>query len=149
VGGGGDAGGGGCQGPGARGDPPATKTRRGGTSSALHLPELKSSERKAFFIYSASTKTKPTMAGASAKRLAKELTEMEKNPLPWAKAQPVGDSLYKWRASITGPVTTPSLSFCLPFQQERTPYENGTFNLELEMPPEYPFKAPKVAPPNS
>jgi len=70
------------------------------------------------------------MVGASAKRLAKELKEMEKNPLTWARAQPVGDSLYKWRASISGP--------------ERTPYEKGTFNLELEMPPEYPFKAPKV-----
>ncbi|KAL6071199.1 UBC core domain-containing protein [Balamuthia mandrillaris] len=70
------------------------------------------------------------MAGASAKRLAKELKEMEKNPLPWAKAEPTGDSLYKWKAIITGP--------------ENTPYDKGSFQLELEMPPEYPFKAPKV-----
>jgi len=44
------------------------------------------------------------MAGASARRLAKELQEMEKKPLDWATAAPVGDNLYKWKASITGPV---------------------------------------------
>ncbi|ELR18591.1 ubiquitin conjugating enzyme, putative, partial [Acanthamoeba castellanii str. Neff] len=51
---------------------------------------------------------------------------------------------------------TPSLGVCWPgwrqFVQmegyhrgpEKTPYEKGSFSLELEMPPEYPFKAPKV-----
>lgn len=108
------------------------------------------------------------MAGASAKRLAKELQEMEKKPLPWASAGPVGDNLYKWKATIEGPVRSlPSLHnqalfinhlyICIftlrhswisraPFHtiQEKTPYEKGSFALELEMPPEYPFKAPKV-----
>merc|ERR1711879_148362 len=80
--------------------------------------------------YSPVNSSKRTMAGASAKRLAKELKEMEKGPLPWASAGPVGDNLYKWKAIIEGP--------------EKTPYEKGSFSLELEMPPEYPFKAPKV-----
>jgi len=70
------------------------------------------------------------MAGASAKRLAKELRELERNPLDWATAAPVGDNLYQWQATITGP--------------EKTPFAKGRFNLELTMPPEYPFKAPSV-----
>jgi len=69
-------------------------------------------------------------SSASAKRLAKEVKEMEKTPLTWAKCVPSGDSLYKWKASITGP--------------ENTPFENGKFQLELEMPPEYPFKHPNA-----
>jgi len=68
--------------------------------------------------------------GASARRLAKELKEMEKTPLEWATAAPVDENLYKWKATITGP--------------DNTPFEGGRFDLELEMPLEYPFKAPKV-----
>ncbi len=45
------------------------------------------------------------MAGASARRLGKELKELEKTPLAWAKAAPVGDDLYKWKATIVGPVS--------------------------------------------
>jgi hypothetical protein len=32
---------------------------------------------------------------------------MEKGPLPWASAGPVGDNLYKWKAIIEGPVRFP------------------------------------------
>jgi ubiquitin-protein ligase len=92
---------------------------------------------------------------------------MEKGPLPWASAGPVGDNLYKWKAVIEGPVRHPTshlrsfpllcsllrefaceatmtLPIYLSYPQEKTPYEKGSFSLELEMPPEYPFKAPKV-----
>jgi len=55
------------------------------------------------------------MAGASARRLAKELQEMEKKPLDWATAAPVGDNLYKWKASITGPVCIASYLVALKF----------------------------------
>eukprot|EP01087_Luapelamoeba_hula_P008236 TRINITY_DN204_c0_g1_i1.p1 TRINITY_DN204_c0_g1~~TRINITY_DN204_c0_g1_i1.p1 ORF type:complete len:151 (-),score=20.70 TRINITY_DN204_c0_g1_i1:156-608(-) len=70
------------------------------------------------------------MAGASQRRLAKELTEIERSPLEWAQAAPIGDNLYRWKATITGP--------------DGSPFEGGKFELELEMPLEYPFKAPKA-----
>eukprot|EP01090_Pellita_catalonica_P018636 TRINITY_DN6080_c0_g1_i2.p1 TRINITY_DN6080_c0_g1~~TRINITY_DN6080_c0_g1_i2.p1 ORF type:complete len:144 (-),score=10.38 TRINITY_DN6080_c0_g1_i2:14-409(-) len=69
--------------------------------------------------------------GTGQKRLLKEFAAMKKNPQDWAKAQPVSDdNLFLWRATIIGP--------------EKSPFAKGKFQLELEMPSEYPFKAPKV-----
>jgi hypothetical protein len=45
-------------------------------------------------------------------------------------AQPDGDNLYKWSASIQGPAGTP--------------YEGYAFDVSMEIPTEYPFKPPKV-----
>jgi len=36
----------------------------------------------------------------------------------------------KWKVTIQGP--------------EKSPYENGIFNIEVEIPQEYPFKPPKL-----
>eukprot|EP01088_Endostelium_zonatum_P018903 TRINITY_DN625_c0_g1_i1.p1 TRINITY_DN625_c0_g1~~TRINITY_DN625_c0_g1_i1.p1 ORF type:complete len:162 (-),score=50.67 TRINITY_DN625_c0_g1_i1:46-501(-) len=69
-------------------------------------------------------------SATSAKRLAKELAELEKSPLPWATAKPNGDDLFKWKVTLIGP--------------EKTPFEKGNFQLEMVMPPEYPFKNPQI-----
>ncbi|CAM9211387.1 unnamed protein product [Heterosigma akashiwo] len=65
-----------------------------------------------------------------AKRLQKELQALEKAPLDFVTAGPAGDDIMKWQAMLVGPANTP--------------YEGGVFNLELDFPAEYPFKAPKV-----
>ena len=64
------------------------------------------------------------------KRLNKEFADLCNTPLPWCKCQLQGDNLYKWKAVIQGP--------------EGSPYENGSFQLEIEIPIEYPFKPPKM-----
>jgi len=67
----------------------------------------------------------------ASKRLQKELNDfMTTNPLPWAKVNLQGENLYKWKATIQGP--------------EKSPYENGVFNIDIEIPHEYPFKPPKL-----
>lgn len=63
-------------------------------------------------------------------RLQKEFKDLAANPLPWATVSLVNDDLFKWSLSVNGP--------------ENSPYEKGVFDLEIELPPEYPFKAPKV-----
>eukprot|EP01111_Echinosteliopsis_oligospora_P000889 TRINITY_DN110_c0_g1_i1.p1 TRINITY_DN110_c0_g1~~TRINITY_DN110_c0_g1_i1.p1 ORF type:complete len:147 (-),score=38.98 TRINITY_DN110_c0_g1_i1:195-635(-) len=65
-----------------------------------------------------------------AKRLQKELADFAKEAPDWCSAGLAGDSLYKWKAHIEGP--------------SDSPYEKGKFQLELEVPPEYPFKPPKI-----
>eukprot|EP01156_Anaeramoeba_ignava_P003276 Anaeramoba_ignava/a221637_319.p1 GENE.a221637_319~~a221637_319.p1 ORF type:complete len:154 (+),score=45.47 a221637_319:55-462(+) len=55
---------------------------------------------------------------------------MAKKPSTNVTAGPIGDDLLKWKATIQGP--------------KDTPYEGGKFQLIMEFPNEYPFKAPKV-----
>ncbi|KXS15141.1 ubiquitin-conjugating enzyme [Gonapodya prolifera JEL478] len=67
---------------------------------------------------------------SSAKRLQKELAEISLNPPPNCSAGPRGDSLFDWVATLQGP--------------PGSPYEGGTFFLDVQFGPEYPFRAPKV-----
>ncbi|KAJ1462932.1 ubiquitin conjugating enzyme E2 B [Pelagophyceae sp. CCMP2097] len=67
---------------------------------------------------------------ASIKRLQKELTEFEKNPLEDVSVGIDGDNLLKWQAMLTGP--------------PGTPYAGGCFSIDVDIPAEYPFKAPKL-----
>ena len=52
------------------------------------------------------------------------------NPPPGVCVYSLDDSLYNYRAEITGP--------------EGSPYENGTFELELVLSNRYPFEPPKL-----
>ncbi|EGC34212.1 hypothetical protein DICPUDRAFT_48481 [Dictyostelium purpureum] len=69
------------------------------------------------------------MANAT-KRLQREYTDLVKAPPTWVNASLVGDNLQKWKASVQGP--------------EGTPYEKGTFNIDIDFPNEYPFKPPTI-----
>ena len=65
-----------------------------------------------------------------ARRLNKELSDLQNNPTDFATAGPVGEDLLHWNAMLMGP--------------PNTPYDGGVFNVDLVFPAEYPFKPPKV-----
>ena len=68
----------------------------------------------------------------AAKRLAKELTNMHKNPPKGIVLEPSGpnESLMQWRAVIDDP--------------DHSPYAGGKFVLQLDIPADYPMKPPVV-----
>ena len=70
--------------------------------------------------------------GAEAVRLHKELADCSGEG--WAvagvKAEAVGDDMRHWRGALRGP--------------EGTPYDGGLFELDIVIPPGYPFDAPKI-----
>ena len=64
------------------------------------------------------------------KRLQNELRDILKDTTGKLLANMIGNDITKWRAIIFGP--------------EDTPYENGTFVLNIEFGKDYPFKPPIV-----
>ena len=66
----------------------------------------------------------------AARRLAKELEDLKKDPPANCSAGPVEDNIFNWKAQMYGP--------------EGTPYEGGIFNLDIFFPTEYPWKPPMV-----
>jgi len=61
----------------------------------------------------------------------KELQDNSKNSKQQqVEARMVGDNLRKWKGKIFGPADTP--------------YEGGTFIVDIEIPADYPFKPPKM-----
>jgi len=67
-------------------------------------------------------------------RIMKELKELQDNSKnskqQQVEARMVGDNLRKWKGKIFGPADTP--------------YEGGTFIVDIEIPADYPFKPPKM-----
>mmetsp|Transcript_73954 Transcript_73954/g.130633 ORF Transcript_73954/g.130633 Transcript_73954/m.130633 type:complete len:165 (-) Transcript_73954:35-529(-) len=64
------------------------------------------------------------------KRIQTELQHMEKESIPSVCAGPVGEDIFHWQAVLMGPADTP--------------YSFGTFFLDIVLPPDYPFRAPRV-----
>ncbi len=66
----------------------------------------------------------------STARINKEFSDIGDNPIDRCEVNFQGEDMTKWDAKIQGP--------------EGSPYEAGTFLLELDFSDNYPFKAPKV-----
>ncbi|RMZ89126.1 hypothetical protein DV736_g3643, partial [Chaetothyriales sp. CBS 134916] len=68
------------------------------------------------------------MAGHRARRVGKELADIRSDSLSHITVEPVGDSVSKLVGQFQGP--------------PGTPYEGGTFDVDIQIPNEYPFKPP-------
>jgi ubiquitin-conjugating enzyme E2 D/E len=67
----------------------------------------------------------------ASKRINKEFADLRKNSPENCSAGPSDEDIFKWDATIMGPIGTP--------------YEGGIFNLRIEFPQNYPFSPPKIA----
>jgi len=64
------------------------------------------------------------------RRIQKELRDLESNPIEGITAEPVGDDLFHWSGSVRGP--------------SNTPYEGGTFYIDITFPDDYPDHGPAI-----
>lgn len=70
------------------------------------------------------------MTSQTAKRIQKELADIQKDPPCNCSASPKEDNIYEWEAFIVGP--------------DHTPYARGMFLLDITFPADYPIRAPIV-----
>ncbi|GAA5947874.1 hypothetical protein JCM3765_001123 [Sporobolomyces pararoseus] len=71
------------------------------------------------------------VGGMSQKRIAKELADLKKDTPPGVTCAPSrDDSIFEWDATIEGPPDSP--------------YQGYQFKLHITLPPDYPFRPPKV-----
>ena len=68
------------------------------------------------------------MAGHRARRIGKELADIKGDNHSHIKVEPLGDSMTELMGCFQGP--------------PGTPYEGGTFEVDIKIPNEYPFKPP-------
>ncbi|KAJ3411971.1 hypothetical protein HDV05_001449 [Chytridiales sp. JEL 0842] len=76
------------------------------------------------------------------RRIQRELADIQNTPPTSFSAGPSNDDLFKWEALLFGPFEGTAFTGC--FGLEKTPFEGGTFKLQLELSTDYPFKPPKV-----
>ncbi|KAG1754461.1 ubiquitin-conjugating enzyme/RWD-like protein [Suillus lakei] len=64
------------------------------------------------------------------RRIQKELQDITNRPLDGITVEPEADNLLVWKCSVKG--------------SSDSPYKNGTFQFKIELPMNFPFKAPSV-----
>ncbi|KAG1782782.1 ubiquitin-conjugating enzyme/RWD-like protein [Suillus placidus] len=64
------------------------------------------------------------------RRIQKELQDITNRPLDGISVEPEADNLLVWKCSVKG--------------SSDSPYKNGTFHFKIELPMNFPFKAPSV-----
>ena len=65
------------------------------------------------------------------RRIQRELLDIKNNPVQDITITPQEGDAYHWKATIAGPA--------------ETPYEKGTFVIDIKFPQDYPFKPPKMS----
>ncbi|KAL1925568.1 uncharacterized protein VTP21DRAFT_451 [Calcarisporiella thermophila] len=108
------------------------ESRRSSTPDSSHLSSSDTNSPSSTDLAKKAKLNAPTCSGksVSARRIKKELAEMNLDPPPNVIASPKGDNLFEWSAIITGPADTP--------------YAGGKFFLDVKFPQDYPFKPPKI-----
>jgi ubiquitin-protein ligase len=64
------------------------------------------------------------------RRIQKELRDIQNNPIEGVTVSPDDANLFNWKCSIKA--------------DPQSPYRGGTFSFKLELPENFPFKAPNV-----
>ncbi|KAF8911122.1 ubiquitin-conjugating enzyme [Gymnopilus junonius] len=64
------------------------------------------------------------------RRIQRELMEISSRPIPGITVEAKEDNVFEWKCSIKA--------------DSDSPYKGGTFNFNLSLPQNYPFKAPTV-----
>lgn len=67
---------------------------------------------------------------ATLRRIQKEITDIKNNPIEGLNVEPQEDNLFEWKCTIKG--------------ASDSPYKGGSFNFNLSLPVNFPFKAPTV-----
>lgn len=70
------------------------------------------------------------ISATSLKRIQREAADLEKEELEFIHLEPSEEDICLWRGNIKGP--------------EGSVYEGGIFDFEIQLPPDYPFSAPKI-----